>query len=63
MKTIHHLSFGSNLSYGRVKIKYELSVSTSRLDKFIRQFEKDTRTKLLWDDVEYLEPYIPIMDI
>jgi len=68
MKTIYKLSFGvlrksGNLEYPHVL--FEVIASTSHMDLFIRAFEEQSGTQLIYKEEEILKPYYhqKIMDI
>lgn len=68
MKTVHHLSFGKEVSQGDItygKVMFNIIASTSHMASFIRAIEEQTCTELLYKEEEILEPYYhqTIMDI
>lgn len=68
MKTIHHLSFGKEVSQGDItygKVMFKIIASTSQMALFIRAFEEQSGLKLLYDEIIELTPYYhqTIMDI
>lgn len=68
MKTVHHLSFGKEVSQGNLtygKVMFKIIAATSHMALFIRDFEEQSGTKLLYDETINLEPYHhqTIMDI
>ena len=68
MKTVHHLSFGKEVSQGDItygKVMFKIIASTSHMALFVRSFEEQSGTKLLYDEIITLEPYYhqTIMDI
>ena len=68
MKTVHHLSFGVYVSQGDItygKVMFKIIASTSHMALFIRSFEEQSGTELLYDEIIELAPYYhqTIMDI
>ena len=68
MKTVHHLSFGVYVSQGDItygKVMFKIIAATSHMALFIRAFEEQSGTELLYDEIIELAPYYhqTIMDI